>query len=127
MNKDFDNWNILKKKLDNNKSITSFEQREIWWCHTGLNIGDEECGKGEKSLRPVLIIRKFNKNIFLAIPLTTKIKDNFFYKKITFKDQTRCLMISQIRILDQKRLMDKMGKIGKKQFDEVKELLKKII
>ena len=58
MKKDFDNWNNIKKKLDKREKYPSFKEREIWWTNIGLNVGDEECGKGEKSVRPILIVKK---------------------------------------------------------------------
>ena len=30
MQKDFDNWNNLKKKLDQREKFPSFKEREIW-------------------------------------------------------------------------------------------------
>jgi mRNA interferase MazF len=58
MQKDFDKWNEQKKELDKKQKDMLFKEREIWWCNLGLNIGDEENGKGEKSTRPILIIKK---------------------------------------------------------------------
>ena len=36
-------------------------------------------------------------------------------------------MLSQIRLLESRRLNDKMGKISQKQFDEVRDILKSMI
>ncbi len=121
MQKDFNNWNNLKQKLDNKNNIAVFKQREIWWCHIGLNIGDEENGKSENYHRPVLIIKKFNKKIFLGVPLTTQIKENPYYHKMSFRDKIQCAMSSQIRILDAKRLDRKMGKLTSEEFKKIKE------
>ena len=125
MNKDFDNWNILKKKLDDNINYPSFKEREIWWCHTGVNIGDEECGKGVKSHRPVLILRKFNNKIFTSVPLTTAIKNNYFYFQISFQDKRRCLMLSHLKVIDAKRLDRKISYLSKEQFFKVKEEIRR--
>jgi mRNA interferase MazF len=119
--KDFNNWNDLKIKLDQRQNAPTFRQREIWWCHIGLNIGDEENGKSDNYHRPILIIKKFNKRIFLAVPLTTQIKDNLYYHKIGFQNKIQCAMLSQIRILDAKRLDRKMGKLTSKEFEKLKE------
>ena len=121
MKKDFDNWNKLKKDLDLKEKLPTFKQREIWWCHIGLNIGDEENGKNTNYHRPILIIKKFNKRIFLAIPLTTQIKDNLYYHKVNFQNKTQCAMLSQIRILDVKRLDRKMGKLTSEEFENIKK------
>ena len=73
--KNFSKWN--KKKIEvENRDIDAlkinFKNREVWWCSLGENIGYEQDGKGENFERPILILRKFNKHIFLGIPLTTK-------------------------------------------------------
>ena len=121
MEKDFTNWNELKIKLDQKQGIPTFKQREVWWCHIGLNIGDEENGKSANYHRPILIVKKFNKRIFLAVPLTTQIKDNPYYHKISLQSKPQCAMLSQIRILDAKRLDRKMGKLTSEEFEKLKE------
>ncbi len=68
MIKDFENWNKLKQKLESRKNIPTFKEREIWWCSIGVNIGCEEDGKNQLFNRPILIIRKFNNNMFLGAP-----------------------------------------------------------
>lgn len=123
MEKDFNKWNELKIKLDQKEKFPTFKQREIWWCHIGINIGDEENGKSCNYHRPILIIKKFNKKIFLGIPLTTQIKDNPYYHKIIFKSKTQCAMLSQIKVLDVKRLDRKMGKLTSEEFQRAKEAL----
>ncbi len=120
MEKDFNKWNELKIKLDKRQNTPTFEQREVWWCHIGLNVGDEENGKSINFHRPVLIIKKFNKRIFLGIPLTTQIKDNPYYHKISFHGKAQCAMLSQIKILDARRLDRKMGKLISEEFVRLK-------
>ena len=71
MDKNFDEWNECKKNRDKNDIDIYFYEREIWWCAIGVNVGFEQDGKGERFARPVLIIRKFSKNVFLGVPLTT--------------------------------------------------------
>ena len=80
MEKEYDKWNQLKKSLSIKESTIFFHEREIWYCSLGKNIGYEEDGKNELFERPVLVIRKFNNEIFLAIPLTSSKKDNEYYR-----------------------------------------------
>ncbi len=127
MHKDFDDWNSVKKRLDTGHVAPTFQKREIWWCSIGLNIGHEENGKNKDYSRPVLVIRKFNDHIFWGIPLTTQIKEKHYYYKIHFKEKEQCVMLSQIRLLESRRLTDKMGKLSQKQFDEIREALKGMI
>jgi mRNA-degrading endonuclease toxin of MazEF toxin-antitoxin module len=128
MEKDFKEWGNLKKKLDCQNRSPSFEEREIWWCSIGLNIGHEEDGKSELFSRPVLVVRKFNSHIFLGVPLTSKIKEHHkFYHKIHFKDKEQSIMLSQIRVWESKRLTRAKGKLSVEQFKEVRNLLSRII
>lgn len=128
MEKDFDSWNSLKKTLDFEHKSPSFEEREIWWCSIGLNVGHEENGKSDLFSRPVLIIRKFNNRIFLGVPLTSKIKNHHkFYYKIHFKDKEQSVMLSQIRVWESRRLTKMKGKLSKIQFKEIRELISKIV
>ncbi len=126
MLKDFELWNILKQKIDT-RSNPIFSECEIWWCSLGANIGHEENGKNELFNRPILIVRKFNKNIFLGIPLTTKIKNNKFYYNFVFKGKNQCAMLSQIRVWDSKRLTNRIGEISSKELKLIKEEIRKII
>lgn len=127
MEKDFNNWNSLKQKLDIQHKTPSFKEREIWWCSIGINIGHEENGKSELFSRPVLILRKFNNHIFLGIPLTSAVKDNKYYFPITFKEQTSCLMLSQLRILESRRLTRMKGKLSDNQFLRVRKVVSGIV
>ena len=128
MQKDFDSWNVLKKKLDAIHKTPTFQEREIWWCSVGLNVGHEENGKNDLFSRPVLVIRKFNKRIFLGIPLTSKIKEHHkFYHKIHFKDQVQSVMLSQVRVWESRRLTRIKGKLSADQFEEIRRVLSEIV
>ncbi len=124
MEKNFDDWSNLKKKLDSHHKSPSFEEREIWWCSIGINVGHEENGKSDLFSRPVLVIRKFNRHMFLGVPLTSKIKEHQkFYHRIHFQDKEQSVMLSQIRVWESKRLTRMKGKLSAEQFREVRKLL----
>jgi len=123
--KHFDNWNKVKKKIDKNFKVPYFVEREIWWCNAGVNVGFEEDGKGDNFNRPFLVITKFNNDLFLGIPLTTKIKDNKYYIKIDIDKQVVCAMISQVKSISTKRLYNKIGRLDKRDFYNVKKSLVK--
>jgi mRNA interferase MazF len=93
----------------------------------GVNIGHEMDGKNQFYNRPVLIVRKFNPHIFFGVPLTTKIKQNPYYLPIRFKDREQCVMLSQLRLWDGKRLTHKMGQLPDDQFEAVKQALRRLL
>ena len=118
--KDFDPWNKQKKLLNQIKISPFFKERQVWFCSLGVNIGDEEDGKGIQHERPVLVAKKFNNSIFLALPLSTKLKPkNKFYYKTNVKNRDVSVLISQIRILDAKRLKRKVCFIEKSEFNGI--------
>ena len=123
MEKEYDDWNKLKKDLSTKKSNVFFHEREIWFCSLGKNLGYEEDGKNELFERPVLVIRKFNNEIFLAIPLTSSKKDNKYYHQYELNGKNYASILSQIRLLDSKRLSRKIGMIKESDF---KMIVKKI-
>jgi len=120
----FYKWCDLKSKINSfNKENVFFKEREVWYCYLGLNIGFEQNGKGDNFLRPILILRKFNKHLFVGLPLTTKIKTNYFYYKIYYNKKEQCVILSQIRSIDSKRLKNKTFIISKEDFKEIKKRL----
>lgn len=118
--KDFKNWFLLKPKLHNlDKQKVFFRERDVWWCSIGCNVGDEQDGKSNKFNRPVLIIKKFNRNLFYGLPMSTQIKNNRYYFAITFQERTVSVLLSQMRVLDKKRLQRKIGQLDEGDFNKV--------
>ena len=116
----------LKAGLNDGKR-PNFSAGEIWWCHLGANVGDEQDGKGGKFLRPVLVVRKLNKNLFVGLALTSKNREKHYLFPVNFKDSNSSVIISQIKTTDSKRLLYRMGKISKNEFENVKEAARKYI
>jgi hypothetical protein len=47
MRKDFDRWNMTKKKFNDETEPLYFRDGEIWWVRLGVNVGYEIDGKSE--------------------------------------------------------------------------------
>lgn len=126
----FELWHRLKQFLSEKKSEKNifFHEREIWFCHLGKNIGFEQDGKGEEFLRPVLVIKKFNQQVAWIIPTTTQEKTGKFYHKISklIGGKTDYLILSQIKLIDQRRLKYKLDKINKNEFAEIIQKIKNL-
>jgi len=113
MKKDFQKWHDKKVIIDEQQNCLFFHERDIWFSHLGTNIGFEQDGKGENFGRPVVVFRKFNNEVFWAIPLTTRNKGGKFYTAIDLGDGVnRMAILSQLRLLDAKRLYQKIGVIN---------------
>ncbi|MFA6304332.1 MAG: type II toxin-antitoxin system PemK/MazF family toxin [Patescibacteria group bacterium] len=122
MDKEFQKWHSKKEKLHNEALRLFFHEREVWWCSLGVNIGFEQDGKGVIFSRPILVLKKFNNEVFWALSLTTKIKQGKFYAPVILNDNVpRCVIVSQLRLIDAKRLIDKIGTIGKENYNQIKK------
>lgn len=121
MAKDFTKWHRIKAQLDNKKEFSTFSEREVWWCSIGINVGVETDGKNVYSERPILIIRKFNNEMFWALPLTSKVKRGRFYFAVKINERIETVILSQIKTLSSKRLQRHIGKIDTETFKKIKQ------
>jgi mRNA interferase MazF len=127
-NKDFDKWNEIKKSLHKREGEILFHEREIWWCALGVNIGFEEDGKHDVFERPVLVIRKFNKYVLWILPMTRSHKTGDYYFRVAQGDEDDSVVIlSQIRLISNKRLLRKMRMIKESEFKEIRDKIKKFL
>ena len=127
MDKNFNSWNQEKSNLHENKIRAFFHEREIWFSSIGVNIGFEQDGRGEKFLRPVIILKKFNNEVFWCIPLTKNQKKGRYYFTFPFENKNSTAILSQIRLIDSKRLQYKIGDINYENFNEIKEKLRQLL
>ena len=131
--KAFDEWNSIKKKTDIKQFKFGIKQREIFWAKVGVNVGDEEYGKGKEFVRPVVVVRQLTKDLFIGVPTTTSKKDdNDYFHNICYIDKTNrtvhsSVMILQQRVFSKKRLLSKIGTVNKDEFKIIVEKLKKLI
>jgi len=126
--KDFEGWIIKKKDCHFKLSKPPmFKERDIWWVSVGVNVGFEEDGKHDKYIRPVLVLRKFNRYLFLGIPMSTKNKDNPYYLKVTVGEKVVSVLLSQLRVFSANRIEDKLAEIDTKDFNRVKNEVVNII
>lgn len=124
--KQFDEWNEKKKGLDVRTHIPRVRIREVWWCHLGLNVGDEQDGTGTSFLRPVLILRVFNEKVVFVIPATSARKTNRYFYPIQFRDRDGSLILSQARLISTARLHDRMldERISVELFGKIRKAFK---
>jgi len=102
---------------------------ELWWVDLGMPYGSEPGFK-----RPVLIIQNdfFNNskiNTTVIVPLTT----NLLYAEapgniVIYKDESKLtndsvIVLSQIKVIDKSRLIDKISKVNKAIINEVENNL----
>ena len=128
MEKDFDGWNAKKKMIDSDMTRIFCHSREIWWCSFGINVGFEQDGTGRYFDRPIIIVRVFSRNVFWGAALTSKGKSGEFYYPIgLLEGKEASVILSQIRIIDTKRLIRKGGVLNEGAFEGLKSALKRTL
>ena len=127
MEKDFDKWNGLKKNINDSEKPEdfNFHEREIWWCSVGVNIGFEQDGKHDLFERPILVLRKFNKNIAWALPLTSVAKENQYHYQL--KTSGSFVILSQIRLISSKRFIRLIETINENEFKEIVDKIRNFL
>lgn len=124
MQKDYNIWHKRKKYLHNEKQAPFFHEREVWFCHVDENVGFEQDGVGEQFLRPVVVVRKFNSQIFWGVPTTKKNKKSEFYFRFSYHGRkSTSAILSQLRLVDSKRLLYRIGFMNEADFVKVRKLL----
>ena len=107
----YDKWNEIKKETQLNRRKLGIKQRDIFWAKIGLNIGNEEYGKGKDFVRPLIIIRQLTHDLFIGVPTTTSTKENSdYFHNIKYIDKTNqdinsSAMILQQKVYSKKRLL----------------------
>lgn len=129
MEKDFDTWNEAKKKTDANAEyLPLYYEREVRWCRLGVNVGFEQDGTGKGFSRPVLILKGFSRRVCLVIPLTTSTKKNPYHISVgVVQGKKAAAIISQLRLIDTRRLDQHIAVIDKKTFERMRKAVKDML
>lgn len=126
MIKDFDKWNKIKKKT-NAETPRLYTVREIWWCRLGVNVGTEQDGSGEWFVRPCVILRGFGPDACLVVPLTTSVREHPLRVSVGIVGgQLARANLSQLRIIDTRRLQNKFDFLEIDAFRELKKCIKEL-
>jgi len=125
---EFDRWSIIKKQIDTKSASPFFKSRDIFFMKVGKNIGYEENGKGNSFRRPVLVLKKFNKDVFWGIPFsTTKKKGDYYFHFSFIKNKESAALLSQVRLFDARRLIHKKGMINKDDYGLIKQKISNLL
>ncbi len=122
----FDKWNKIKKKINFKKKPKQYNEREVWWCAFGQNVGGEHNGVGDGFQRPVLIIRGFSSSTCVVLPLTTSASVHKYRIPIGKVDGRNAnVVLSQITVIDTRRLIEKnIHTVNKELFVEIKKRIR---
>ena len=109
--------------------IVFFDEREIWWAYLGQNVGTELNGKNDRFNRPVLIIKKFNREMLWILPMTTTDKESRYYLPTAFENGQKQskVVLSQIRTISSLRLIKKQRTLPETEFKTVRAKLLELL
>ena len=126
--KEFDLWNTLKKKINEKEEDIYISDREIRFCHYGANIGHEQDGKGQYFLRPVLVLKRIG-SMYRVAPMTTTSPDGKFVFTLPehYFSSTSRVILSQVKVIDRKRLTQKIGILHPNDFIRIQERLRTLL
>ncbi len=123
----FNAWNKLKQRIQVRSGAVKLFPRagEVWFCTIGQNLGFEQNGIGKDFSRPMLVIKKFNNQMFWAAPLSTKQKSFDFYHNFTdHKGEKVSVITAQMRLVSIKRFERFLYLMAQKEFKSIiKELV----
>jgi len=91
---------------------------------------DPARGKEMKKTRPAVIVSpdEMNRHIATVIiaPLTTKGRDYPSRVSVTFQKKNGQIVLDQLRAVDKRRLVKRLGKIGKKTAENTLDVLREM-
>ncbi len=114
--KNFLQWFQIKPRINTEKQRPLFQEREVWMCHFGTNIGFELDGKSIESLRPVIVFKKLSHETLLVVPLSSHQKNGSWYSPSFVKKREGRYCLNQIRMIDAKRLKYWIERIDDRDF-----------
>ncbi len=124
MRKDFDGWNLEKQAIDAKKIVRFCHPREIWWCSLGVNVGFEQDGTGKNYDRPFVVLKSFNRETFWGAALTgSRREDRYHFPLGKIVDREASVILSQIRLVDVRRLSNKISILSEPVFQKLKSAL----
>ncbi|KKU58626.1 MAG: hypothetical protein UX81_C0020G0010 [Parcubacteria group bacterium GW2011_GWA2_47_12] len=128
MHKDFDGWNTSKKRIHKKEENKLYHAREIWWCYLGVNIGFEQDGSEIEHRRPVLILAGLSAHTCFALPLTTAPTNHPMRPSIgNINGKKARALLSQLRVIDTKRLVRKIGYLNQETFEHIRKAVKNLL
>ncbi|HRY36350.1 MAG TPA: type II toxin-antitoxin system PemK/MazF family toxin [Candidatus Magasanikbacteria bacterium] len=110
----------IRHHTDEKKDVY-FREKEVWWAALGKNVGYEVDGKHELFERPVLIVKKYSKDICFVLPLTTQIKNPkpWYQIVIEIEEVSNAVNISQGKTISSKRLLRKSAMIETEVYNNI--------
>lgn len=92
----------------------------------GSNIGSEIDGKSAAYSRPGIIFKKLSQYTFCIIPTSTKMHQGTWFIPFTHNGEPRNACLHQIRIIDYRRITNKIGELDASDLQKIKDGYQKL-
>lgn len=125
--KNFDEWNTVKKEINDYSNNPEPREGEVWFCSLGVNIGREQDGKHTHFERPVLVVRRWMADCFLGVPLSTKIKYGNYYASLEVQGHQRTALLIQMKLIDAHRLIRMLCIVSDSDLEKIRGALADLI
>lgn len=127
---EFDKWNKQKKSLHLRKQrIIPYPQvGEVWMGIVGKNIGNEQNGGGNNFSRPILVVKRFNTQMFWVVPISSKQKSlNYYFNFTDPNGRSSTIILAQLKLASVKRFNRFIYILNKEQYETVINKLVKLL
>ena len=125
MQKDFPRWHQLKARIDTpDTQHLYYEEGQVWWMKIGHNVGSEQNGSVNTFSRPVVIVRGFSSTIFWGVPLSNTQNRSEYVEPVIVDGLERAANLSQLRVIDTRRVGTQIGSITTEELQAIKDKLK---
>jgi mRNA interferase MazF len=117
----------LKSKVHHrNHQPPLVSEGEIWWITMGSNIGSEINGKSAAYSRPGIIFKKLSQYTFCIIPTSTRMHQGTWFVPFTHNGEPRNACLHQVRVIDYRRLLSRLGKLSHIDHENIKKQFVKL-
>ena len=125
--KDFVAWAKVAEGVELRKCRDDVKPGAVYWCNLGVGIGSEMLGKGNKFMRPVLVLAKIDTRLLLVLPITSREKLGPHYTEVYLNGVPESLVLYQIFTIDSRRITDFIDEVPPDAFREVKRNFLKLL
>lgn len=111
------------------KKIFKMEKGEIWLTNLPQQVGKEQIGK-----RPALIVADTKTSLMIVIPLTANLETSKYFNVVKVEpssqnglDKISMALLFQMRAIDRKRLIHKLGILENFKMNEIDGKLRELL
>lgn len=119
-------WDDTEEFIVENDKTPKVEEGEIWWCFMDSRF-DLEASVREPNIRPVLVYRKLDRFLFLAMRISSeKQLDDHWHVPLFLDGKEQAVLVDDFFTTDVTKLGKYIGKLSEENLKKVRDMLKEI-